>query len=196
MQNPPPSTACRVRLPPLSKGAARRASAERGISLLVAALLAGCGFRPEKILASYVNVEALEAGRSQQCHTAGPEPQVALFAGLAALNAWQQERGVDFAAGRALPDAPYAVIEMGAKPTGGYGIAVSRGGVLRGDLVILQANFIGPPEGAATAQMLTSPCVLVRLPPGRYALAEVQDPDGTARARGGAPQPGAQGPAK
>ena len=163
---------------------------------VLAAAAAGCGFRPEKLLASYVNIETFEAGRSQQCHTAGPEAQVSLFADAAALGAWQRERGVDFAGGHALPEAPYAVIEMGAKATAGYGIAVSRGGVLRGELVILQANFIGPPEGAATAQMLTSPCVLVRLPPGRYGLAEVQDPDGTVRARGGAPQPGAKGPAK
>jgi len=183
MRNPPPSTACRV-------------SAARGIFLLLALTVAGCGFRPEKILASYVNIETVEAGRSQQCHTAGPEAQVALFADVAALNAWQQARGVDLSGGHPLPEAPYAVIEMGAKATAGYGIAVSRGGVLRGDLVILQANFIGPPEGAATAQMLTSPCVLVRLPPGRYALAEVQDPDGTVRARGAAPQPGAKGPAQ
>jgi hypothetical protein len=73
---------------------------------------------------------------------------------------------------------------------------VSRGGVLRGDLVILQANFIGPPDGALAAQVLTSPCVLVRLPHGRYGLAEVQDPDGHVMARGAAPQPGAKGPAR
>src|SRR5258708_1317244 len=95
--------------------------------VIVAALTvaaAGCGFRTEKIFASYVNVEVQEAGRSSQCHTAGPQPSVTLFRDLAVLRAWQKERGTDFAGAGSLADAPYTVIEMGAKPTGGYGLAV------------------------------------------------------------------------
>jgi len=162
----------------------------------LAAAAAGCGFRPEKVFATYVNLEVQEAGRSNQCHTAGPREHVTLFRDLAELRAWQKERGLEFTGAEPLSDAPYTVIEMGAKPTGGYGLAVSREAVLRGELLIVKANFIGPPEGALTAQMLTSPCVLVKLPPGRYGTVEVQDPDGSVRTRGGAPEPGANGPAQ
>ena len=168
----------------------------RIVFVAVAVIAAGCSFRPEKIFSGYANIEVAEAGRSLQCHTAGGEPRVALFAGLAALRDWQSQRGVEFTGGGTLAEAPYAVIEMGARPTGGYGLAVSHAAVLRGELVILQANFIGPPEGTAVAQMLTSPCVAVRLPPGRYSLAEVQDPDGKVRARGSEPAPGVARPAQ
>jgi hypothetical protein len=159
--------------------------------VLAAALLAGCGFKPQKWFESYVRLVVQEVGRSQQCHAAGAETRVELLDNADAVRAWQSARGVDLMAGRPLAEAPYAIVDVGARSTGGHGVAVSRSAVLRGDLLVLYATFISPGADQSAAQVLTSPCALVQLPPGRYNSVEIQDQDETVRATGArsAPQP-------
>lgn len=159
----------------------------RAAILLCALALSGCGFQPAKVFSSYAQIEVREVGRSLYCNTPGEAARVALLTGAQAVLDWQAERGVTLAGPESLSQTSYALIESGLRPTGGYSLAVARGAVLRGPLVILNATFFSPSPGAMRAQVITSPCVLVQLPQGRYGSVEVQDPSGATRARSDRP---------
>lgn len=163
--------------------------------LLLAAALAGCAGAP---FGAAMPLDVQEAGRSQYCNSAAEEATATVLADPQAVLDWQAARGITLAPAESLAAVPYVLVEMGTRPTGGYGIAVARAAELRGETVTLQATFIGPAPGAILTQALSSPCVLVRLPAGRYATVEVRDETGTVRARGGvptAPPPPASTPA-
>ncbi|HUR39934.1 MAG TPA: protease complex subunit PrcB family protein [Verrucomicrobiae bacterium] len=162
----------------------------RWLLLIAGATLAGCGATRD-LFARETPIEVREVGRSLYCNTPGETVHVTLLADAQAVADWQAARGIVLAGGESLSQAPHAVVEMGARPTGGYGIAVARGAALRGEVVVLAATFVSPPPGSIRTQALSSPCVLVQLPRGRYTEVEVRDPSGELRARGGRPQPGA-----
>lgn len=151
---------------------------------LSCALLAACGFRPEKIFSSYTAIEVREVGRSLQCNSPDERTRAHLLPDAQAVLQWQESRSLALAGPEMLAQGPYALVEMGLRPTGGYGLAISRAAVLRGDLVILNATFVSPAPGSLRTQALTSPCVLVALPAGRYRSIEVQEPTGVVRASG------------
>lgn len=153
------------------------------LSLLLPAL-AACSFKPDKIFSSYTRLEVREVSRSLQCNTPSADTAAYLFGNAAEVQAWQADRALQLVAADALEDAPHAMIELGERMTGGYGLAVSRAAVLRGELLILSATFVSPGPDRFVTQALTSPCVLVRLPPGRYSTIEVQDQTGAVRATG------------
>jgi len=155
-------------------------------SLGLALALAACG-SPGRMFSSYAKIEVREIARSLYCNTPGDDAQVVLLPGAQAVVDWQTARGVTLAGSESLTQSPYALVETGVRPTGGYSLAVARSAVLRGELVILQATFFTPAPGSLRTQALSSPCVLVQLPPGRYTTVEVQDPAGATRATGGLP---------
>lgn len=155
---------------------------------LLAAALAGCGFKPAELFTRSSRIEVREVGRSLYCNSATEQARAALLDTPQAVLDWQAARGVTLAGGESLAQAPHAIVEMGTRPTGGYGLAVSRAAMLRGDLLILQATFVSPAPGSIRTQALSSPCALVRLPPGRYGAIEVQDQTGAVRATGGRPE--------
>lgn len=164
-------------------------------ALLLALALTGCGFTPAKMFSGSAPIEVREVGRSLYCNTPAEDTQVLLLPGAQAVMDWQTARGVTLAGSESLTQSPYAVVETGVRPTGGYSLAVARSAVLRGERVILQATFFVPSAGSLRTQALSSPCVLVQLPAGRYAVVEVQDPSGVVRATGGVPSPPAPAPA-
>lgn len=151
---------------------------------LIALVLAGCGFEPAKLFESSSPVEVREVARSLYCNTPGDAAQAQLLNGAQAVVDWQSARGIALAGSESLAQAPYAVIEMGARPTGGYGLAVARAAKLRGEQLTVQATFVSPAPGSLRTQALSSPCVLLQLPAGRYSTIEVQDPAGAVRATG------------
>lgn len=158
------------------------------LPVLCGVLLAACGLRTEKLFSSYTDIEVREIARSLYCNTPGEEAMVQLLPDAQAVLDWQVSRGVAMAGSESIVQSPYALVEMGGRPTGGYGLAVARAAVLRGELLILQATFVSPAPGSLRTQALSSPCVLVQLPRGRYRTIEVQDQSGAVRARGGLPQ--------
>lgn len=111
-------------------------------------------------------VEVRELGRSTQCGTTGDKAVATVFTDATELRQWQDQRGIKLVDGDAVPAGPYAVVEMGQRPTGGYGIAISRKAGIRRDLVVLKGTFIAPADNSALPQVVTSPCVLVGLPSG------------------------------
>jgi hypothetical protein len=165
----------------------------RILPALGAALLAGCGGLG--LFEGSADIEVREVGRSLYCNAGGEAASVVLLGDPQAVLDWQAARGVTLAGSESLAQAPYALIDMGVRPTGGYGLAVARAAVLRGERVTLSATFVSPPPGSISTQALSSPCVLVQLPRGRYGEVEVLDQTGAVRATGGRPQPPAPVPA-
>lgn len=148
-----------------------------------ALVLAGCSSLPDWV-AREETVEVSEVARSNQCATPGAEPQLTLLADVAAVKTWEQGRGIELTQGL-LPQGPFALVEMGERPTGGHGVAVSRIARLRSDSLVLQATFVAPRPGDITSQALTSPCVLISVPGRGYSRVELLDQDGQRRAQAG-----------
>jgi hypothetical protein len=149
----------------------------------VAAALGACAGAP--FGGGGTPVEVQEIGRSLYCNSATDQTTAAFLPDPPAVLDWQAARGITLAAADALVPATYVLVEMGTRPTGGYGIAVARGAELRGEALMLNATFIAPAPGAILTQAVSSPCALVRLPPGRYATVDVRDETGAVRTQGG-----------
>lgn len=128
------------------------------------------------------SIEVIEAGRAQLCSAEEPAARVQIFDSAAAVVAWEQRTGISLNIDGMLANGRYALIEMGLHNTGGYGIAVSREARHAGDTLNIFATFFSPAPGAMTTQMITSPCVLVRLPTADYVFVDVYDQDGVRRA--------------
>ena len=146
---------------------------------VTAVLLSGCGLG--RYLSPGDSVSVTEAGRAQLCAQQAPEAAVQLFPSGVAVAQWQHQTGIDLQA-RELQPGRYALVQMGLRHTGGNGIAVSSDATRDGDTLNLYATFFSPRQGAITTQMLTSPCVLVQLPPGSYRTVDVYDQRGKLRA--------------
>jgi hypothetical protein len=127
-------------------------------------------------------VEVRELARSAQCGTPSEKAVATVFTDAAELRQWQDQRGIKLIDGDAVPAGPYAVVEMGQRPSGGYGIAISRKAGIRHDLVVLHGTFISPTAGTESTQVVTSPCVLVGLPSGFNRGVVVLDQSGAIQA--------------
>lgn len=157
--------------------AARRPAGAAACALVLAAC---CGLPPRAVL------EARELARSPYCNTPGAAAQVLLLPDARAVRDWQAARGVALVPMESVAPAPHAVVEMGQRPTGGYGVSVSPQATQDGERVVLRAAFTAPPPDSLRTQALSSPCALVQLPEGRWAGVEVRDAAGALLARGGA----------
>lgn len=80
------------------------------------------------------------------------------------------------------------LVELGRKPTAGYGISLAEPMVeVDGGSAELRLHWQRPAPDAITAQVITSPCVLVRLPRGDYSRVVVRDQQGQQRLVASAP---------
>ena len=128
------------------------------------------------------SVEVSEVARSYQCNSEGQETRISLLPDAAAVAGWQQQRGVDLG-GERLPQGRFALVEMGERNSGGYGVAISRLAGRRGNTLILRGTFVAPGPNDMSTQAITSPCVLVSLPREGYETIEIVDQDGRLRGR-------------
>lgn len=109
-----------------------------------------------------------ELARSMQCGTPDEKSAVTVFADAKEFRQWQEQRGIKLIDSDAMPVGPYALVEMGSRPNAGFGLAISRKAGIRRDLIVLKGTFIAPTADAVTAQVVSSPCVLMGLPSGFY----------------------------
>ena len=145
-----------------------------------ALLLSACGLRGWIGGADAIGVT--EAGRSQLCSAEDENSRVHIFDSAAAVIDWQDRTGIHLAEFKDLERGRYALIEMGQRHSGGYGLAVSREAAIVGNTLRMAATFFSPKSDSMSAQMITSPCVLVHLPEGEYIGVEVYDQNGALRA--------------
>lgn len=135
-------------------------------------------------------VHVAEIRREALCNSDGPQPRLSLLADAEAVRAWQHAHNMDLIGVDPLPSpGPFAVVEMGVRLSAGYGIAVSREASVSGGVLRLSASQLTPDPRQAAAQMVTSPCVLVALPPRAYRGAELYDASGSLLARADAAAP-------
>jgi hypothetical protein len=127
-------------------------------------------------------LEVVERRRSPDCGTEGREPRVRAFDSVAQFESWANARGLQLFGDAQLPEARYALVEMGQRATGGFGLAVSRQALRRGSTLVLSATFVSPAPGEPVTQALTAPCVLVQLPEAPYTRLELRDQSGERKA--------------
>ncbi len=86
-----------------------------------------------------------------------------------------------------LPDPPQLdfaydgvlIIYLGEKPTAGYGLSlVNNDMTIEGEFASITVAVETPPPDAVTAQVLTNPCLMLKLPRGEYSTIRVIDPMG------------------
>lgn len=141
-------------------------------------LAAGCA----QLQAGPGAVEVRELRAWPVCNSASGLAAITAFGDAEALRGWQAARGIDLIGAAPLPSGPFAVVEHGARNTGGYALAIARYAGVADGVLSLRASFISPPGGALHSEQLTSPCALVQLPPGNYHTLELVDGSGRRRA--------------
>lgn len=76
------------------------------------------------------------------------------------------------------------LIRMGRKPTGGYAIELASKSVnVRDGTATVSVRWIEPPEDAILVQIITSPCMMIKLPRDNYSRIRVVDQNGIVRAK-------------
>ena len=77
-------------------------------------------------------------------------------------------------------DTEYVVfIQMGKKPTGGYGIELAeRHATLDDETALIRLRWSEPARGAIVTQVVTSPCLIVALPKDTYKEIALRDESG------------------
>jgi hypothetical protein len=80
-------------------------------------------------------------------------------------------------------DADHVVfIQMGQKPTGGYGIELAEPYATVNDgEALIRLRWIEPAPGSIVTQILTSPCLIISLPKGAYEKITITDENGDVR---------------
>lgn len=157
---------------------------------LALCLLSGCSSLSmpsfagvDRLMSRGSNTEVLEVSRGLDCGSAQPETRIQRFASAEAYRSWAAARGLALPQTEALAPGSYALVEMGQRRSGGFGLAVSRQAERRGATLRLRATFIEPGPDAMVTQALTAPCVLVRLPEEADTTARIELYDQTGALR-------------
>jgi PrcB C-terminal len=153
------------------------------LALAAAALFAACAAQrvraPSRVPATVVRASAQCGGEAS-----GPSARWIATEGafLAAMGAGGMFGGEAAAAPDFKKEGVLAVF-MGQRPTAGYGLALQDPNVEVADGVgKVVVRFEEPEPGAMVAQVLTSPCLLLRIPKQGIRQLRVVDPSGTQRA--------------
>ncbi len=170
---------------PLACRLARRYG--RSLAAVLPLALAACATQDGYVIGSNGTVEVSEIRRASVCNSTSGAAAVTLLGDRDALKTWQQTHHVDLIGDAPLPSGPYALVEHGARSTGGYAVVVSRKAWVSEGVLYLNASFLAPIGDTLRAEMLTSPCALIALPAGNYAVVELRDPQGRRRASSNAP---------
>ncbi len=113
------------------------------------------------------------------------EPMIELLRDRVSLKEWWEPLSKQVIPTRKLPgklaDVDFAteivlVMSMGQQPTTGYQIELSNESAMLQDVSLtVTTNWWQPPEDMNVAQIMTSPCLAVTLPAGRYETVSVMD---------------------
>lgn len=120
---------------------------------------------------------SIECGRSDK------EPAVTWITETDQLNRIYEgiRKNILGAEPRSLPSVDFdkegvLLIEMGQRPTTGYQLVIEKDPVLViNSIVDVKTSWIEPATASIQAQVITSPCVLIKFPSGDYARFRVLD---------------------
>jgi hypothetical protein len=75
------------------------------------------------------------------------------------------------------------LVHMGRKPTSGYGIEIASKQIeIQDQIAMMRVRWIEPAKGRILPQMITNPCVMIRMTKGSYTGIRVVDQNGIVRA--------------
>lgn len=125
---------------------------------------------------------------SAHCNSGSTEASAAWINERAALIAvYQRIRGHILGDAASPPEVNFQqtavlLIEMGRRNTGGYGLRLaSRQLDIVGEAARVRVDWNRPAADGVTAQVLTSPCLMLQIPRGRYSSVQVVDQTGRVR---------------
>jgi len=128
-------------------------------------------------------VLVVEAANDSQCNAPDGHTTLQLLPTAEAVAAWQAGRGISLPGTASLPAARYVAVDLGQRSSAGYGLAISRQAGFKEGLLVLKATTFAPAADAMSAQLITSPCALVRLPAIEFQSLRLIDQSGKALAR-------------
>jgi hypothetical protein len=74
------------------------------------------------------------------------------------------------------------ILAMGSRSTAGYGLSLAeKSAVVRDGVLTVWVDWGEPPPGALLAQVMTSPCLLVKVPAASFSRIRVVDQQGQVR---------------
>ena len=158
------------------------------VLLLLCCGLCACGRTPGAVSAEGKRVPLRILYQDGLCGGNRPTPSVTLVA-----DSDQLKRIFTEVKGRMLAQSPPAptvdfdaehvvTIQMGQKPTGGYGIELAEPhATLNNGEAFIRLRWIEPAPGAIVTQILTSPCLIISLPKGAYEKIVITDEYGNVR---------------
>lgn len=152
-------------------------------ALAAAALLLGGCSSLGTLFGSNEVVEVSEVARAMNCAAATPDMTAQLFANADAVLAWQQTSGVELIGNQSMQAGTYVLVTIGQRPTAGYGFVIGPEAEVDDHVARLHATFFTPGTDDSVAQVETSPCVLVRLPPATWRGVTIYDQAGKRRVR-------------
>lgn len=150
---------------------------KQAIVVLGALALSGCAVISQ-IFVTGKPVDVAPVGYALDCGSQRPETTVRTLVNADELQKWQMSRGLTLLRADAPQDGPYALVELGQRATGGYGLVVSRDADIRKNVLFLHVTFITPNGDHPGTPQPTSPCVLISMPPGFYQGVSVVDQSG------------------
>lgn len=128
-----------------------------------------------------------EVGNSNLCNAPNEQTTMQLLPTAQAAAGWQAARGVQLADAAELTPGRYVAVDLGLRSSAGYGLAISRQAGLNGGVLVLKATTFAPAADAMSAQMITSPCALVKLPAVEFDTMKMIDQTGKVRASSSGP---------
>lgn len=145
----------------------RLALARRVAVVAACATLSACAAAPNPTAPAPAPVRQIT--QSAHCGLTGPglllvttDDQLSKYLGLKGQNlATQQLRAVD------LNQEVLLFVTLGEKPTAGYGVGLAAADLQR-DTLRIRMESRTPPAGAVLAQVMTSPCAVLAVEPGRW----------------------------
>lgn len=165
-----------------------------------AAVIGLLGLSPVRAGAPPPETLALEQlAVDSRCRTPRSEPALYWVTAGKELASWGSRLGAP-TAGAEHTDPPWTVdftryrvlvVDMGPRPTAGYGVALRRSnGRIQGSILRVPIRWREPPASGVVAQVRTHPCLLIRIPKGGYNRVEVIDQAGRPRGKRAIQAPG------
>ncbi len=151
-------------------------------------LVAGCRETASAPAAEPIALPLTMVVAGHQCGGPSPAPSVQWIDGPDALNtAGSRNDEIEAFVSRSPIDwSRYGLvwIRMGQKPTGGFGLRLASSEALaEHGAAIVKVQWLEPRKGDYVTQMITSPCMLLKLPRSGFKEIAVVDQSGRSRAR-------------
>lgn len=156
-----------------------------GLTLILSACGPGLSQSPAADSTEPVQLQVVYRG--SRC--AAVQPGVEVIRDTASWAEWRRQQDRQFFPADDGPDdeetaidfgqSTIVVISMGRKPTPGYAVeVVADSAVLQGGSLTISSVWRQPAEGAILAQVLTNPCVAIRVSTARYDTVKINDQQG------------------